>query len=63
MEKVVRERCTGRFVAVLCPDPNCDGILIPDMYWGNPIWACNGLTHDTDEGELRPCERTFDRPR
>lgn len=51
----------GRFLRSLCDDPNCNGVLQPDVAYRRPIWACDGLTHDTDDGPLRACDRTFDR--
>lgn len=52
----------GRFLPVSCNDPNCDGRLVLDMQFGRPQWICDGLTHDTDTGPLRPCERSFEAP-
>lgn len=51
----------GRFLRRECDDPNCDGVLCPERSYGSPIWACNGLTHDTDTGPLRACDRSFER--
>lgn len=51
----------GRFIRVICDDPNCDGTLQPDVSYRRSIWACDGLTHDTPDGTLRACGRTFDR--
>lgn len=45
----------GRWLAQLCPDPNCGGYLQDE---GDGWLRCDGLTHDTDEGELRECYRT-----
>ena len=51
----------GHFVQILCTDPNCDGSLRWDQhrlgYWH---WACDGLTHFRDDGELFACERSID---
>lgn len=49
----------GRFLPVICTDPNCGGVLMLDSSFGSPIWQCDGLTHDTDAGPLRPCERSY----
>lgn len=51
----------GRVLRTLCDDPNCDGVLQPDVMYGRPVWTCDGLTHDTDTGPLRACDRSFDR--
>jgi hypothetical protein len=50
----------GRFLLIQCSDPNCDGILQLDYEYGRPSWICNGLTHDTDDGPLRACDRSYD---
>lgn len=48
----------GRFLPSLCQDPNCEGVLVRDVdRFGRPIWRCDGLTHDRDDGPLRACER------
>lgn len=60
-ESKPRDR-TGRFLPVLCNDPNCDGKLVLDIQYGHPHWICDGLTHDTDTGPLRPCNRSYDAP-
>ncbi len=52
-EPVVRGK-GGRWVSRLCPDPNCGGYLQNE---GDGWLRCDGLTHDTNEGELRECTR------
>lgn len=49
----------GRFLPMQCSDPNCCGTLMLDSSFGGPIWQCDGLTHDTDTGPLRPCGRSY----
>jgi hypothetical protein len=49
----------GRFLPIFCDDPNCDGSLELDKEFGSWSWICNGLTHDTDEGPLRACNRSY----
>lgn len=52
----------GRYVPVLCTDPNCCGKLVWEDggIWGKG-WLCDGLTHDDEPGSpLRACTRTPD---
>jgi len=51
----------GRVLRSLCNDPNCNGSLQADTFYGRPVWTCDGLTHDTDDGPLRACDRWFER--
>jgi hypothetical protein len=51
----------GRLLSAKCPDPNCSGTLQEDTFFGRPVWTCDGLTHDTDDGPLRACSRMEDR--
>lgn len=58
--KVIPRNEQGRFLPILCDDPNCDGELQADSFFGRAIWSCNGLTHKTDTGPLIACERSYD---
>lgn len=49
----------GRFLPVLCNDPNCSGVLELDSFFGRPVWSCNGLTHETDTSPLVACARSY----
>lgn len=49
----------GRFLPIFCNDPNCDGSLELDNEFNHARWICNGLTHDTNEGPLRACNRSY----
>ncbi len=49
----------GRFLPVLCDDPNCGGALQLDSFFGRPVWSCDGLTHETDDGPLIACPRSY----
>jgi fructose-1,6-bisphosphatase len=53
----------GRFLPRLCNDPNCDGSLVLDSYVSlgvvYPVWRCDGLTHQTDDGPLEACGRSY----
>lgn len=57
----------GRFLPALCPDPNCDGKLVYEEHHiaGTvyPALICDGLTHDSDDGELVACARSYDAAR
>lgn len=49
----------GRIVSRQCPDPNCDGKLMPEGEPGH--WRCDGLTHeDDDRAPLVACGITHD---
>lgn len=50
----------GRFLLIQCGDPNCDGVLQLDYYFGRPSWVCNGLTYDRDGDPLRACDRSYE---
>lgn len=61
----VRRARDGRFVATLCPDPNCGGALQfeEERAYGHLSrwWRCDGLTHgDGPEAELEACPRTVE---
>lgn len=49
----------GRFLPIFCDNPNCDGELQLDSFFGRAIWSCNGLTHETDTGPLIACNRSY----
>jgi hypothetical protein len=55
---------TGRFLSPNCDDPNCGGRLVATTQpapFHEPIWACDGLTHETDRGPLVACGLEFPR--
>lgn len=62
----VRRASDGRFVATLCPDPNCGGALQieEERAWDGHVtrlWRCDGLTHDErPEAELEACNRVVE---
>lgn len=62
----VRRASDGRFVATLCPDPNCCGALQmeEERAWDGHVtrlWRCDGLTHgDEPEAELEACSRVVE---
>lgn len=52
----------GRLVPVNCPDPNCGGVLVHEIYhwpsgYEQHAWRCDGLTHEADDGPLDACPR------
>lgn len=53
----------GRFIAKGCPDLNCGGQLVAGTdRFNRPVWHCDGLTYDRDDGPLRACEVEFEMP-
>jgi len=49
----------GRYLAWLCDDLNCCGVLMLDDGWSGPVWRCDGLTHDGRGGPLVACQRVY----
>lgn len=56
-------RKNGRFIQRACPDIHCDGELrlLEGRQYGRVyrVWACDGLTHDADDGALKACPREY----
>ncbi len=55
---------TGQFLSRWCDDPNCGGSLVATTQpapFHEPVWACDGLTYETDRGPLVSCERGYPR--
>lgn len=58
----IRDGETGQFVSDKCHDPNCGGNLVPDTNrWGDPVFRCDGLTHDGGNSPLVACDHTVSR--
>jgi len=53
---------SGRFVAVHCPDLNCEGVLVFVPHPRHPTFECNGLTHEREGDPLESCTRTIFAP-
>jgi hypothetical protein len=50
---LVPRNSRGHFISPICPDPNCDGRMLPeDDGW----WRCDGLTHQGHHDPLYACE-------
>lgn len=49
----------GRFLAIFCDDMNCCGALMLDNEFNQPVWRCDGLTHDGRGGPLVACARSY----
>lgn len=58
----IRDGETGKFISDKCPDPNCGGNLVPDVnHWGDPVYRCDGLTHEDGDSPLVACDYSVPR--
>lgn len=65
MSNSIARAIDGRFLSHRCPDPHCDGSLVPDIeqaWRGGPsqaVYRCDGLTHLTGNSALYACPVSF----